>query len=148
VVNLVTRTVTGQGADTFESTERIATGAGNDRFIAGNRLNKLNGRQGDDTVTYKNSKTKVVAILNVKTPGKGNDVLLAIENVIGSRFADSLTGDGHANVLTGQGGPDVLKGLGGDDQLDGKGGKDHVNGGAGTDTCLVGPGDIVKRCEA
>jgi hypothetical protein len=148
VVNMGTRTITGQGTDSYESVERIATGAGDDRFIDGNRPNKLNGRQGTDTITYKNSTTKVVAILNVKATGKGNDVLLAIENAIGSRFNDVLTGDGHANSLIGQGGADVIKGMGGDDTLNGKGGKDDLDGGTGFDTCLVGPGDIAKRCEA
>jgi len=148
VVNLGTRVVTGQGTDDYESIERIATGAGDDRFIDGNRLNKLDGRQGNDTITYKNSTSKVVAILNVKAPGKGNDVLIGIENALGSRFNDILTGDGHANTLVGQGGADVIKGMGGDDALNGKGGKDNLDGGTGFDTCLVGPGDIVKRCEA
>ncbi|MEO8475802.1 MAG: calcium-binding protein [Actinomycetota bacterium] len=148
VVNLGTRMVTGQGTDHFESMERIATGAGDDRFIDGNRLNKLNGRQGNDTITYKNSTTKVIAILNVKQTGKGNDVLIAIENVFGSRFDDILTGDGHANTLIGQSGADAISGMGGDDTLNGKGGKDSLDGGTGTDTCLVGPGDFVKRCEA
>ena len=148
VVNLGTRTITGQGTDHYDSVEKIATGAGDDRFIDGNRLNKLNGRQGNDTITYKPSTSKVVAIVNVKKPGKGRDVLLGIENVIGSRFADILTGDGHANLIVGGSGADVIRGMGGDDTIDGKGGADTIDGGTGFDTCLKGPGDIIKRCEA
>lgn len=39
----------------------------------------------------------------------------SIENLVGSRYADRLTGDGNDNVLLGQGGADVLNGGAGED---------------------------------
>jgi Ca2+-binding RTX toxin-like protein len=53
------------------------------------------------------------------------DVLASIENVTGSRGADTIMGDGI---------PNVIKGGGGNDKLSGAGGNDTLHGGAGNDT--------------
>src|SRR5437773_2191969 len=58
----------------------------------------------------------------------GGDVLLNIENVIGSAFDDVLTGNALANVLTGGAGNDTLNGGSGADTL---------IGGSGNDTYVV-----------
>lgn len=55
-----------------------------------------------------------------------------IENVTGTDYADSITGDGGSNVLLGGDGGDTLSGLGGTDVL---------IGGAGADTLVAGLGD-------
>ncbi|WP_461406495.1 calcium-binding protein, partial [Falsiruegeria mediterranea] len=47
------------------------------------------------------------------------DQLISIENLIGSSFDDTLTGDHGDNLLNGGDGIDRLMGLGGDDTLDG-----------------------------
>ena len=71
--------------------------------------------------------------------------LLNIENIKGSLFADTLTGDAGDNMIGGGAGNDVLNGKGGNDFLfGGEGndvilfvrgeGSDTVKGGAGTDT--------------
>jgi Ca2+-binding RTX toxin-like protein len=52
------------------------------------------------------------------------DTLTGIEQVMGSGFADSITGDAGANTLWG---------LAGDDVLTGGGGADTLKGGAGND---------------
>ena len=48
----------------------------------------------------------------------------SIENLIGTRFADTLHGSASANTLAGGAGDDVLHGLGGGDTLDGGAGRD------------------------
>ena len=68
------------------------------------------------------------------------DTLISIENVSGSQFDDTLSGDGSINVLTGAAGNDALDGRGGNDTLSGNAGDDVINGGTGNDT-LVGGDD-------
>jgi Ca2+-binding RTX toxin-like protein len=71
------------------------------------------------------------------------DRLLGIEQLYGSGFNDTLTGDDNVNELYGLNGDDILKGAGGadglygdygDDTLKGGGGADLLHGGAGYDT--------------
>ncbi|WP_268237019.1 calcium-binding protein [Neptunicoccus cionae] len=59
---------------------------------------------------------------------------LDVENAIGSRFADRLTGTEGANLLAGGRGNDVLRGLGGDDIFAYGSGQDTWTGGVGRDT--------------
>ena len=51
--------------------------------------------------------------------GQGSDTFARIENVVGTREPDTLTGDGGPNTIFGKGGADSLSGLGGDDVLNG-----------------------------
>ena len=52
------------------------------------------------------------------------DVIVGVENLTGSNFNDSLTGDAFANILSGGNGNDMLDGLGGSDKLIGGNGND------------------------
>ena len=63
----------------------------------------------------------------------GSDILIEIENLVGSAFDDVLTGDGVSNVLKGGAGADQLFGEDGDDILQGGAGADILSGGAGVD---------------
>jgi Ca2+-binding RTX toxin-like protein len=72
------------------------------------------------------------------TPGDGRDLLLGLENVIGSAFADILVGDSLANRLAGGGGNDVLRGQSGNDRLRGASGNDTISARAGDDTLIGG----------
>lgn len=65
------------------------------------------------------------------------DVILGVENVVGSDFADEITGDGRANNLDGGLGMDVLLAGGGADILDGGGGADRMVGASGNDVYFV-----------
>jgi Ca2+-binding RTX toxin-like protein len=56
----------------------------------------------------------------------GVDVLINFENIEGSRYNDTLTGDSGANILWGLDGDDVLIGGGGDDTLSGGAGNDRA----------------------
>lgn len=69
------------------------------------------------------------------------DVLVSIENLFGSLYADLLGGDGGANALSGWEGDDSLSGGGGADWLDGGLGNDRLDGGTGTDVLVGGAGD-------
>ncbi|MER2513928.1 MAG: hypothetical protein ABTQ25_16185 [Nitrosomonas ureae] len=85
-----------------------------------------------DTVSYKNATAPVTVSLNItsqqNTIGAGRDTLKDIENLIGSDFADHLTGNTANNILEG--------GLG-DDILTGWSGKDKLIGGPGNDSYFI-----------
>ena len=107
--------------DTLKGTsgDNVLTGgAGDDTLFGRGGYNRLDGGDGIDTVFYADATTGVQVNLN---PGSyyNPDVLISIENVVGSAFADVLTGDAGANALIGGGGSDVLTGGLGRDTLTG-----------------------------
>ena len=117
--NALNNILTGNSADNV-----LKGGAGDDA---------LDGGLGNDTADYAAATAGIIVDLNLSTPqaiggGEGSDTLLSIERVIGSNFADTLTGDANANALTGNAGNDFL---------DGGAGADTLNGGAGDDTYVV-----------
>jgi len=69
--------------------------------------------------------------------GWGTDRVEGFEDVWGSSFDDTLSGDAAANTIFGSGGRDSIFGVAGDDNLVGGRGEDAADGGAGTDTCDV-----------
>jgi Ca2+-binding RTX toxin-like protein len=96
--------------------------AGNDTLNGGRGSDRLDGGGGVDTASYADSASAVSASLAAERAtglDSGFDRLFNIENVTGSAFDDSLTGDAGANVLKGGDGDDVLAGLAGFDTLDG-----------------------------
>ena len=103
---------------------------------AGNDL--LQGGAGIDWATYASAGSAVRVDLGItgaqNTLGAGSDRLVTIEYVMGSKFADRLTGNSGANILLGENGNDTLTGGGGDDTLIGGAGADRLTGGAGNDT--------------
>jgi Ca2+-binding RTX toxin-like protein len=62
------------------------------------------------------------------------------DTIIGSRFADYLSGGDGNDSIDGGGGNDVILGGIGNDMLIGNTGNDKIYGGAGNDTLLGGPG--------
>jgi Ca2+-binding RTX toxin-like protein len=72
-------------------------------------------------------------------------LVFEVENVYGSPFGDSLTGNAGRNRLFGFDGDDTIRGLGGDDLLNGGDGIDDLRGGDGTDVCLMG--EYLMGCE-
>ncbi|MEY3230128.1 MAG: hypothetical protein RL689_215, partial [Planctomycetota bacterium] len=123
--------VTGSGsADTLTGdagNNVLDGGGGNDTITGGEGNDTLTGGAGTDTASYANATSAVTVSLvtNTATGGDGSDTLSGIENVTGSGFNDTLTGDVNANVLDGGAGNDTLNGGAGNDTL---------IGGAGTDT--------------
>lgn len=69
------------------------------------------------------------------------DVLLNVENLVGSDYGDQLTGTWTDNKLEGGLGADLLYGGDGNDTLDGGAGNDILYGEMGNDTLLGGDGN-------
>lgn len=140
----------GQGDDRLSGgrgLDILRGGEGDDRLEGGQQADKLYGNAGIDTVTYANSSEGVRVDLETGRGAGGDaqgDRLGSIENLVGSNFGDSLSGDGQANVLSGLNGGDKLEGWGGNDRLDGGRGADILNGGGGDDQILGRSGaDII-----
>jgi Ca2+-binding RTX toxin-like protein len=124
--------------------DNLSGGAGNDVLNGSTGDDSLAGGTGDDTLdgdigidvaNYVSSTTAVSVNLAVGTAtGEGNDTLSNIENISGSNFNDTLTGDANNNVLIGNSGDDNINGGAGDDFLLGGLGNDALDGGAGVDT--------------
>ncbi|GAA0653572.1 lamin tail domain-containing protein [Brevundimonas lenta] len=121
------------GAGSFRGTGNeedniLIGGSGADVLIglAGN--DTLNGDAGIDTVDYSSAWDWVTVDLasgEAVDDGEGySDILIGLENVIGSAWDDEIFGDGNGNVLSGGDG---------DDMLGGRGGVDVLRGGAGYD---------------
>ncbi|UQI32629.1 retention module-containing protein [Pseudomonas bijieensis] len=113
-------------------------GAGNDLLYSGAGNDLLDGGTGNDTASYAHATAGVTVNLGLlaaqNTVGAGTDTLTGIENLIGSNFNDTLTGDGASNRINGGLGHDVLNGGGGDDLLIGGLGNNTLTGGSGADT--------------
>ncbi len=138
----------GDGNDVLvggDGNDSLYGGNGNDLLIGGLGNDLLDGGAGIDTASYASATSGVTVNLSIggaqNTVGAGTDTLVAIENLIGSDFNDTLTGDGNANVLQGGLGNDTLNGGGGDDVLIGGRGDDTLTGGPGADTFLWQLGD-------
>src|SRR5262249_23181554 len=118
----------GGGNDTLNG------GDGNDTLQDGSGADQLVGGDGIDTASYADSASAVTVSLATGTGSGGDaegDTLSQIENLTGSVFDDTLTGDDGTNVLDGGAGNDTLAGLGGDDVLVGGAGAGHLGGGGG-----------------
>ena len=110
------------------SNNTLTGGDGNDVLNGGAADDILNGGNGTDTASYGSAGAAVAVSLAIsasqKTGGAGSDTLTAIENLIGSGFADTLTGSTGANRIEGGVGNDRITGGGGGDQLFGGSGND------------------------
>lgn len=121
----------GNGGDTLYG------GEGDDILKGGALSDTLDGGNGTDTADYSDAASGVTVSLSSGTQSGGsvgNDTLTAIENVLGSAYGDTITGDGGANVLTGGAGGDTLNGGSGADTLYGGDGADTLYGNGGADT--------------
>ena len=138
-VNLSDGTASGGDAegDTLTSIENL-TGSAHDDTLTGDAVpNVLDGRagadtlaggDGTDTASYTASDTAITIDLSTGANSGGHaegDTLSGIEHLLGSRYADVLTGDA---------GPNRLDGGGGNDRLEGRAGADTLAGGTGVDT--------------
>ncbi len=104
---------------------------GGDDLIEGSLgADSLNGGGGFDTVDYTGSNAAVSVNLTTNTASGGwaaGDDLISIENLIGSDFADFLTGSATLNILNGGAGIDTMA------------------GGANNDTYIVDDADILTE---
>jgi Ca2+-binding RTX toxin-like protein len=131
-------TVIGRGGD-----DQLYGYVGNDWLDGGAGADILDGDVGDDWITYATSSAGVTANLTTNKGTGGDaqgDTYVGIENIDGSAFADTLTGNTADNNLWGNAGNDVLVGREGNDYLDGGDGHDGLRGGAGADFLSGGDG--------
>ena len=135
----------GQGNDHLEG------GAGSDVLEGGLGDDVLDGGDGSDTATYLHiaggsTSTGVTVDLHLEGQAQethlaGMDTLTGVENLYGSNFADTLTGDGSVNIIQGGAGDDAIVGAGGADGLFGNVGDDLIQGGDGDDVVNGGQGN-------
>jgi Ca2+-binding RTX toxin-like protein len=126
-------------------------GGGDDTLIGGGNGDSLDGGAGSrDLASYEGIRGVRVALDgSVSFAGDAlGDVLIRIEDLLGSMGDDTLLGDGGGNQLTGGAGDDSLLGLAGNDTLSGGIGIDMLDGGNDDDVLLVGGveaiGDILE----
>jgi Ca2+-binding RTX toxin-like protein len=141
--------------------ETISGGAGNDQIYGSAGADWIDGGTGTgDTVHYTASSAAVTIDLvnNLCHGGDAEgDTLIAVENVVASKYDDHVNGDAANNSLYGMdgndwmwggAGNDYLYGGNGDDALSGDAGKDVIYGGAGKDHIWGGAGDDILWGEA
>lgn len=164
------------GMDTLSNFEHIVGSDGNDTLRGDGFNNTLNGGIGDDlldgalgidTADFSTSREKVIVRLDLPTQTAatvafGKDTLISIENIIGSRYADTIYGSNVTTVVNeiragegadrvyggrgtdriyGEGGADLLLGDGEADTIYGGEGNDRIYGKFSTDTLYGGEGN-------
>ena len=167
-VNLATGRGTAGDAmgDTLVNIEQVVGSSNDDTFIAGPGPDNVMGGDHDgddpeggtdmedgDTISYELSPEGIIVNLTVATAQlQGTqdedsyaigDILVGIENVMGSDQDDMITGTTDPNRLMGGDGDDTLTGgddTAGGDTLMGGAGDDTLTGGDGTDTLMGGAG--------
>lgn len=181
-VNFMTGRVTGQGTDTISAVEGSTGTPGDDTFLGNDQDNEFTqmfegndtvdarggndlvdlgdgddtaeGGSGIDVLGHLDHSVPVTADLSQGTStGNGTDTVTGFEDLIGSFFDDTLTGDNQANLIEGDEGTDTMFGLQGDDTLIGDissftfplADGDTANGAQGTDTCAA---EVETECEA
>lgn len=132
----------GNGDDTFEA------GLGADQMDGGANSASSEGPGAGDTARYVRSISAVYVDLNLAGAQGGGagadsvgDILTGIENVVGSAFGDTLSGNAADNRLFGLDGADTIRGGAGADVLVGDGGNDTLYGDAGEDNLAGADGD-------
>jgi Ca2+-binding RTX toxin-like protein len=117
------------GADTLKSTGAVEV------INGGDGIDKLIFDEGTRGVSVNLKTGKVTDSFGLK------DTVTGIEIVIGTAFADKITGSDNADYLIGGAGNDTLSGGAGQDELYGGTGNDSLNGGADSDYLVGGQGN-------
>ncbi len=120
----------GAGNDTLQGE------GGDDLLEGGTGADRHEGSSGFDFASYSRATLGVTASLDGSFAATGDavgDVFVGVENLLGSNFADVLSGDASNNFLKGEDGNDSLWARGGDDFLFGGSGADTMDGGDGFD---------------
>lgn len=138
----------GEGNDTIYGglgNDDIDAGNGNDKVFEGDGNDIIDGGAGIDIITYEQASAGVTVDLSdtlaQNTGGAGTDTISGFEQLTGSDFNDTLTGDAADNTIRGRDGIDVIGGADGNDKLYGDAGTDTINGGNGNDTIDGGDDD-------
>lgn len=132
----------GAGADTLNGS------ALNDSLVGGQGADQIDGNGGFDSVDYESSSSGISINLLTGVNSGGDaagDVILEVEQILGSLGADNFAGDGNGNWFTTNGGGDFVDGGAGNDTLSsnitgfvlGVDPMDTLIGGAGADQFIV-----------
>ena len=134
----------GNGADNI-----LRGGEGNDTFDGGDGADTLDGGEGRNVVFYQSAGNGVRVDLTLAGAQQDfeeengftandneavGDILINIDNIVGSDYNDWLTGNDNDNGFIGGTGDDRIDSGGGDDIILGDLGADTIDGGAGEDT--------------
>ena len=134
----------GDGADYFDGfagVDSIYGENGDDRIIGGAGGDLIDGGAGHDLASFGSSQAAINVNLTTLVVSGGDaagDTLVGIEGVIGSAYADTLTGNASYNTLQANGGADYVDGGAGFDFINGHNGADTLIGGTGNDTLIGG----------
>jgi Ca2+-binding RTX toxin-like protein len=131
----------GYGNDTLIGgldTDTLYGDDGNDKLVGGLGNDTLVGGGGIDRASWANDGGTAGITVNLATGtaqrGGEADTLNGIEEIDGTNYNDTITGDAGANYLGGLNGIDTLNGGDGNDTFAGGSGNDTMNGGTGSDT--------------
>ncbi|MCW1886212.1 calcium-binding protein [Luteolibacter flavescens] len=117
-------------------------GDGDDALEGGPGADQLLGGNGRDFTSYFHSPQGVTVNLATGAATCGDaqgDFLSSIEDLVGSEFNDTLTGNAGDNSMAGLGGNDIIDAGNGTNLVQGGEGKDTITAGSGNDT-LYGEG--------
>ena len=123
--------------------DTLLGGDGDDVLIGGAGADTMIGGNGIDTADYSGASAAITLVSAtvsglpgfVGQAGDANgDILVQIENIIGTAFNDTITGNALDNRIDGGAGNDTLNGGDGNDVLVGGAGADTMIGGNGIDT--------------
>jgi len=126
----------GSGNDILDGgagNDDLLGGAGNDVLIPGAGIDALDGGPGSDTVSYANAPAAVTVDMSAHEGLAGvalHDLYRSVENVVGSRFNDTITVVSGGSAFGGQGADVLITDFGGG----------VLRGDGGVDTLLSGPG--------
>lgn len=111
--------------------DTLIGGDGDDNLTGGTGDDILDGGQGHDRAFYTDATAAVNVDLNLFSPqdtgSSGMDTLVNIEEVQGSAFNDTISGNDQDNNLFGGAGDDTLSGGGGFDIVHGGDGNDNLH---------------------
>lgn len=142
-VDLGAGTATGEGSDLLTNVTGVIGGRFSDALIGTNGVNEffpgggndaIEGRAGDDFVGFDLGVS--ASLVTGAATGEGDDRMASVEGLLGSDFADVLTGNHASNYLAGDEGNDLIDGRGGNDRAFGDEGNDRVAGGPGDDRVI------------
>lgn len=139
----------GAGADTIvagDGADYVDGDMGDDLVVGGAGGDYIAGGAGIDTASFDDGVAGgvVVSLLAGTADGHGHDNLNSIENIIGTAYADTITGDASSNHLWGGEGDDLLSGGAGNDVLEAFYGFNTLNGGDGDDLLVGGGADLLN----
>ncbi|MGL5839641.1 MAG: cadherin domain-containing protein [Sphingorhabdus sp.] len=150
----ITGTANGETINGTFRAEAINALDGDDIILGSTGADAIDGGNGIDIMSYAASASGVTISLAGSAGSGGDaagDTLNNVEDIIGTAFADNLTGNVGNNIIdsgygddvisggtghdtiAGNAGADILRGEDGDDNLLGGSGADVIDGGAGTD---------------